>query len=173
MFIIFIIIYKIIGEMDKYLNIITKVMTFIKKYYYQKFCINDIKLNDFQKNKFDTVLNQEEYHKFFLEDTLNYFILYNHKLIGFFALKIKKKVIELLCLYIFEECRNKSIATYVLNDIIFTVRHNMVCNVEYIVANSFVESSMFFLKNGFDFCKINKKLDYKKKNIILMYKHIN
>lgn len=147
-------------------------MTFIKKYYYQKFSMDDIQLNTFQKNKFYKIINHEEYSKFFSNKTLNYFILYNNKLVGFFSLKIKKNFIELLCLYIFEECRNKSIATYVLNDIIFTVRHNLFCNVEYIVANSFVESSMFFLKNGFDFCKINKKLDYKKKNIILLYKHI-
>ena len=73
---------------------------------------------------------------------------------------------------IIEKCRNKSIATYVLNDILFTVRHNYLYKIEYIVANSFVDSSMFFLKNGFDFCKINKKLDYKKKNIILLYKHV-
>ncbi|MBE6486386.1 MAG: GNAT family N-acetyltransferase [Methanosphaera stadtmanae] len=172
MFIKIIIIYKIIGENDKYLNIITKVMTFIKKYNYQKFSIGDVQLNNFQKNKFDVILNQEGYIKFFSDNTLNYFILYHNKLVGFFTLKIKKNLIELSCLYIFEECRNKYVATYVLNDIIFTVRHNLLYNVEYIVANSFVESSMFFLKNGFDFCKLNKKLDYKKKNIILLYKRI-
>lgn len=147
-------------------------MNFIKKYYYQKFSIDNIQLNTFQKKKFETILNQEEYKKFFSKKTINYFIMYNNKLVGFFSLNINNNFIELLCLYVFEECRNKSIATYVLNDILFTVRHNFLYKIEYIVANSFVDSSMFFLKNGFDFCKINKKLDYKKKNIILLYKHV-
>ena len=75
--------------------------------------------------------------------------MYNNKLVGFFSLNINNNLIELLCLYVFEECRNKSIATYVLNDILFTVRHNYLYKIEYIVANSFVDSSMFFLKNGF------------------------
>lgn len=147
-------------------------MNFIKKYYYQKFSIDNIQLNTFQKKKFETILNHEGYKKFFSKKTINYFIMYNNKLVGFFSLNINNNFIELLCLYVFEECRNKSIATYVLNDILFTVRHNYLYKIEYIVANSFVDSSMFFLKNGFDFCKINKKLDYKKKNIILLYKHV-
>ena len=134
--------------------------------------MDDIQLNTFQKNKFDKILNEEEFEKFFSRKSLNYFIMYENKLVGFFSLNIKNNLIELSCLYVIEECRNRSIATYVLNDIIFTVRHNLLCNVKYIVANSFVDSSMFFLKNGFDFCKINKKLDYRKKNIILFYKHI-
>ena len=134
--------------------------------------MDDIQFNTFQKNKFDKILNEEEFEKFFSRKSLNYFIMYENKLVGFFSLNIKNNLIELSCLYVIEECRNRSIATYVLNDIIFTVRHNLLCNVKYIVANSFVDSSMFFLKNGFDFCKINKKLDYRKKNIILFYKHI-
>ena len=159
-------------KIDKFLNIITKVMTFIKKYYYQKFSMDDIQLNTFQKNKFDKILNEEEFEKFFSRKSLNYFIMYENKLVGFFSLNIKNNLIELSCLYVIEECRNRASKKAKWKPYPFTVRHNLFCNVEYIVANSFVESSMFFLKNGFDFCKINKKLDYKKKNIILLYKHI-
>ena len=106
--------------------------------------MDDIQLNTFQKNKFDKILNEEEFEKFFSRKSLNYFIMYENKLVGFFSLNIKNNLIELSCLYVIEECRNRSIATYVLNDIIFTVRHNLLCNVKYIVANvSFLTFAVF------------------------------
>jgi len=143
-------------------------MNLINSYNYQSFTIDNIHLSTFQKNKFEHIFNQKEYNKFFSEDSLNYFILYNDVLIGFFSLNINNNLVELLCLYVFKEFRNNSLATYVLNDIVYAARRNASDKLEYIVANSFVDSSMFFLKNGFDFCKINKKLDYKKKECYIV-----
>ncbi len=147
-------------------------MNYIKKYYYEKFSVENIEIDNFQNIKLEKIVCGEKYGEFFTEDSLNYCIIYKNNLAGTFSLTINDNSVELLCLYIFKECRNRSIGTYVLNDIIFLARHNLHEDIKYMVVNSFVDSSMFFLKKGFDFCKINKKLDYKKKNVIKLYKRI-
>lgn len=142
------------------------------KYYYEIFSPDDIGPDDFQKIKLEKIISNDVYGQFFTENTINYCIMYHNKLAGLFSFEIKESLIELRCLYIFEEYRNKSIGTNVINDLTFLARHEIKEDIKYILVNSFVESSMFFLKKGFDFCKINKKLDYKKKNIIKLYKMI-
>ena len=99
-----------------------------------------------------------------------------NKTIGFFSLKeIKTKdnklAIELVCLYILKEYRLKYIATDLLNDITWSINKKRV-DYEYILANCFVESIMFFLKNGFDFYQVNKGLNYKERNIVVVYKKL-
>lgn len=143
-----------------------------QKYYYINFSKSSIPLNSIQKKKLYIILEENEYQKFLSYSDENYLILFQNKLVGFFSLTFNEEIVELNCLYVFEEYRNKSIATEVINDLIFALKHNYQKNIKYIVANTFVESAMFYLKKGFDFCKINKKIDYKKKNIILMYKKI-
>lgn len=147
-------------------------MNYIKKYYYEKFSMDNIPLENYQKIKLEKIISDAPYVQFFTENTMNYCIMHKNKLAGIFSFEIKDTYVELCCLYIFVEYRNRSFGTYVLNDLIFLARHEISSHIKYITANSFVESSMFFLKNGFDFCKINKKLDYKKKNVIKFYKMI-
>ncbi len=147
-------------------------MKFIRKYYYMKFSEKNIPLNNSQKKKLENILYGEEYKKFLTKSDENYLIIKKEELIGFFFLNIERDFIDITSIYIFEEYRNKSIATQVINDIIFVARHNINRDINYIKANSFVESAMFFLKKGFDFYKINEKIDYKKKNVIIMYKKI-
>ena len=147
-------------------------MNIIKKYCYKQFSLENMELKNFQKILIEKVIKDEKYGQFFTGNSLNYCILYKNNIVGIFSFSIYEHYVELQCLYIFEEYRNKSFGTYVLNDLIFLARHNLNENIRYISANSFVETSLFFLKKGFDFCKINKKLDYKKKNVIKLYKHI-
>lgn len=146
-------------------------MEFINTYYYTKFSKNNIPLDKKLREKFEKKLQQEEFNIFLERTDNNYFIMSEHELIGFFSIKIKD-CLEIHCLYIFEEYRNKNIGRGVINDIIFATRHNIKKDIKYVIANSFTDSVMFFLKNGFDFCKIDKKSKYKKKNMIKMYKKI-
>lgn len=147
-------------------------MSYVKKYCYKQFSLENMELNNFQKIRIEKIIADENYGQFFTRNSLNYCILYKNNVAGIFSFKINEHSVELLCLYIFKEYRNKSFGTYVLNDLISLARHNLHENIRYLSVNSFVETSMFFLKRGFDFCQINKKLDYKKKNVIRLYKTI-
>ncbi|WP_158005565.1 GNAT family N-acetyltransferase [Methanosphaera sp. WGK6] len=107
-----------------------------------------------------------------------YMILCDYDIIGFFTLcidnyefvpKIQCNVLKIICLYIYEPYRLRGIGTEVLNDIIWSIK-NTDCNC--VLVNSFVDSAMFFLKNGFDFYK-RSYMDYKNKyNIITLYKKL-
>lgn len=146
-------------------------MNYIKKYYYTKFSKGNIPLKKHQRELLEQKLQEEKYRIFLEKADDNYLILTEEDLIGFFSIKINDCV-EIPCLYIFEEYRNRTVGRGVINDIIFAARHNIKKDIKYVTANSFGDSIMFFLKNGFDFCKIDKKSKYKKKNIVKMYKKI-
>lgn len=144
-------------------------MKFDRDYYYIKFN-EDMILKKTQASKVELIENNELYYNLSKKADYNYLILNDTDLMGFFSLNLNEEYIQITSLHVCKEYRNKNIATEVINDVIFAVKYNFHYNVNCIVVNSYVESVLFFLKRGFDFCKINKKLDYKKKNIILLYK---
>lgn len=141
-----------------------------RDYYYTKYDGNKDLLKEKIKNKVTKIENKQPYSNISKKSDYNYLILNETDMIGFFSLKLDEKYIQITSLYICKEYRNKNIATEIINDVIFAVKYNYKYHVNCIVVNTYVESALFFLKRGFDFCKINKKLDYKKKNIILLYK---
>ncbi|WP_455645903.1 GNAT family N-acetyltransferase [Methanosphaera sp.] len=110
-----------------------------------------------------------------------YIILDEYEIIGFFTLRIadydltsnnRVTVLKIVCLYIYDSYRFKGIGTEVLNDIIWSIK-NKDCDINHVFVNSFVDSARFFLKNGFDFYKRNKHMNYKnKRNIITLYKKL-
>ncbi len=146
-------------------------MKFKKKYYYVKYDENEHVYNLYN-DRLDSIMEDKLYSVLFYKSDYKYVILKEEELIGFFSLNIKRRIIQLSSLYILKKYRNDGIATEVINDVIWAIKHNDDYNIQYITVNSFVESALFFLKRGFNFCKINKKLDYKKKNIILLHKTI-
>ncbi len=107
--------------------------------------------------------------------SFTYLISINNENIGFFSLKKEKtennnQALKIICFYICKNYRLKGIGTEILNDIQWCSKSNQQ-KINYIIADTYVESCMFYLKNGFDFYKINKtKKD--KKNIITLYKNI-
>lgn len=145
-------------------------MQFNKDYYYIKYNGEKDLLEEKQKNKLKIIENNKLYSVISKKSDYNYLILNETDLMGFFSLKLENKYIQITSLYVCKEYRNKNVATEVINEVIFAVKYNFHYHVNCIVVNTFIESTLFFLKRGFDFCKINKKLDYKKKNIILMHK---
>ena len=146
-------------------------MKYIKKYSYRKFSKSYIPLDKYQSKSLEQKIKEEEYNIFLRQTDENYLIISENTMLGFLSIKITDYV-EIPCLYIFEEYRNRSLGRSVINDIIFSTRHNVKKDIKYVIANSFPESALFFLKNGFDFCKMDRKTAYKKKNIIKMYKKI-
>lgn len=145
-------------------------MKFNRDYYYINIKDGYPMLNDKQMDKFKLIENNQLYYNISENADYEYLILNKTDLLGFFSLNQKDEYIKISSLYICKEYRNRNIATEIINDVIFAVKYNFHYDVNCIVVNSYVESALFFLKRGFSFCKINKKLDYKKKNIILMHK---
>ncbi len=86
------------------------------------------------------------------------------------VLGFKSDIIKLECIYIEKEYRYNFLATKMINDLQHTMRNDYV-DYEYLFANSFVESVLFFLKNRFDYYKKGKGLP-DKRSIITMYKPI-
>ncbi|MBE6493371.1 MAG: GNAT family N-acetyltransferase [Methanosphaera stadtmanae] len=129
------------------------------------------------KKKLYKILTKKIVEVLYTNKTDTYLIISKtNKAIGFFSIKEtkiynNKLAIELICLYILKEYRLKYIATDLLNDIKRSIKQNNN-DYEYFLANSYVESAMFFLKNGFDFYHVDKGLNHKERNIILMYKKI-
>ena len=129
------------------------------------------------KKKLYKILTKKIVEVLYTNKTDTYLIISKtNKAIGFFSIKETKTynnklAIELVCLYILKEYRLKYIATDLLNDIKRSIKQNNN-DYEYFLANSYVESAMFFLKNGFDFYHVDKGLNHKERNIILMYKKI-
>lgn len=110
-----------------------------------------------------------------------YMIISEDNIIGFFTLSEtvfkdfqnnKYDALKLVCIYIYGEYRNKGVGSAVLYDIQWSMKHNMSIEYEYIIAYSFVDTAMFFISKGFDFYKKNRGLDYNKRNIITLYKHL-
>lgn len=146
-------------------------MNFDRDYYYVKYENNNTLFNEIQNKKIDLIKNNQIYSHLTENSEYFYLILNDTDLIGFFSLNIKKKYVIISSLYVCKEYRKKGIATEIINDVIFAVKYNIKFHIHCIIVNSYAESALFFLKRGFDFCKLNKKLNYKKRNIILMKKH--
>ncbi len=116
----------------------------------------------------ENIQNNEEYE--------TYVILYDYEIIGFFTIKEeyqefnqkKSKILKIECIYIYKMYRYDGLGREIINDILWSIKDR---NISYILANSYVDSCMFFLKNGFDFCQ-NLKNEKLEKNIIIMYKKI-
>lgn len=150
-------------------------------YYYKKITRNwEYDLIQTKNKSLKELLTKEVSDKINDDEVETYMLICDYKIIGFFSLKHcnyeifpknKCNVLRILCLYVYEQYRLKGVGTEILNDIIWSLKHNLDYEYEYIVSNSFVNSSLFFLKNGFDFYR-NNKLCYNKRNIIEMYKKL-
>lgn len=154
----------------------------LDNYYYRKIT-NE---NDFKQiQSMDRTLNKKLTNnlitKLLNDDIECYMMISDYNILGFFAIKeehmelFTKKtynIIKILCIHIFKEYRLRGYGTEILNDIQWSVKNNNNKSYEYILANSFVKTAMFFLNNGFDFYKNNKKLDVEE-HMILMYKKID
>ena len=129
------------------------------------------------KKKLHDILTKKIVKELYTNKTETYILITKtNKAVGFFSVKETKTnnnklAIELVCLYILKEYRLNYIATDLLNDITRSIKQNKP-DYEYFLANSYVESVMFFLKNGFDFYHVDKGLKHKERNIIVMYKKI-
>jgi GNAT superfamily N-acetyltransferase len=124
---------------------------------------------------------------FFTEDLFNYYnkdneiflIIYQNKLLGVFTLKDSVFSLdnhEYACVkidyfYICKKYRTYGLATLIIMDILWIVKR-FRSNVSYILADSLVDSCMFYLKKGFDYYKTSKS-DNTGRNIITMYKKID
>ncbi|RAP54842.1 MAG: hypothetical protein BZ137_00075 [Methanosphaera sp. rholeuAM130] len=123
---------------------------------------------------------------FFNEDLFNkynknneiFIIIYENKLLGVFTLRDDNFILndtEYSCVkidyfYVCKKYRTYGLGTLILTDIIWIVKRFRK-GTNYILADSLVESCMFYLKKGFDYYKSTKS-ENSEYNIITMYKKI-
>ncbi|MDO5826124.1 MAG: GNAT family N-acetyltransferase [Methanosphaera sp.] len=123
---------------------------------------------------------------FFNEDLFNkynknneiFIIIYKNKLLGVFTLRDDNFILndtEYACVkidyfYVCKKYRTYGLGTLILTDIIWIVKRFRK-GTNYILADSLVESCMFYLKKGFDYYKSTKS-ENSEYNIITMYKKI-
>lgn len=123
---------------------------------------------------------------FFNEDLFNkynknneiFIIIYENKLLGVFTLRDDNFILndtEYACVkidyfYVCKKYRTYGLGTLILTDIIWIVKRFRK-GTNYILADSLVESCMFYLKKGFDYYKSTKS-ENSEYNIITMYKRI-
>ena len=101
-----------------------------------------------------------------------YLIFYQNKLVGFFSFNLcDEKIVKIGSIFIEKEYRLKGLGRDLLNDITYLAR-NHKNNYKYIIANSFVESVLFFFKNGYEFCRKNDKIENTEKTVLVMFKKI-
>ncbi|MCD7781624.1 MAG: GNAT family N-acetyltransferase [Methanosphaera sp.] len=129
-------------------------------------------------NLLERLLTKEYISNVNLDDHNTYKIYYENKCCGFFTIKRnntklfdddESDIIELVLIYIRKSYQCCGVASKLINDLINTMKMDNDHRYEYIIANSSIESVLFFIKNGFDFYEKHHKsrLD---KSIIIMYK---
>ena len=124
--------------------------------------------------EFFTKSHFDKYNK----DSEIFIIIHENKLLGVFTLKDdmfklndnKYDCVKIDYFYICKKYRTYGLGTLVLTDILWIVKRFRT-KTNYILADSLVDSCMFYLKKGFDYYKSRKSEDGQF-NIITMYKKI-
>lgn len=147
----------------------------IAKYQVKKLNNYDL-MNKFTPLDNEAVFTKNTFNNLIKENDI-FLITYKQELMGIFTLKedsfelsnINLDCIKIDYIYICEEYRYYGLATEIINDIIWVMK-NFRLGFEYLLADSLVDSCMFFLNNGFDY--YNSKKSKGGKNIITLYKKI-
>ena len=124
--------------------------------------------------EFFTKSHFDKYNK----DSEIFIIIHENKLLGVFTLKDdifklndnKYDCVKIDYFYIYKKYRTYGLGTLILTDILWIVKRFRT-KTNYILADSLVDSCMFYLKKGFDYYKSSKSEDGQF-NIITMYKKI-
>ena len=172
-FLYYIIIYLKKDEViNNFLKIISKnIMKYSVDYYYLKYEKNN-NLTQYQKNKTNVWFNKNIYAEIINQEDRIYLIFYQNKLVGFFSFNLcDEKIVKIGSIFIEKEYRLKGLGRDLLNDITYLARSHKN-NYKYIIANSFVESVLFFFKNGYEFCRKNDKIENTEKTVLVMFKKI-
>ena len=116
--------------------------------------------------------------EFYNKNSEVFLIIYQDKLLGVFTLRDDKfklddedyECVKIDYFYICKSYRTYGLGTLIITDIIWIVRRfRLQC--DYILADSLVDSCMFYLKKGFDYYKSRKSTN-DEHNIITLYKKI-
>lgn len=128
-----------------------------------------------QYKKDKDILSKEEYKRI-KDENMIFLITYKEKLYGIFTLREDEfrlnhrdnQCIKIDYLYIFEKYRSHNLATSILNDVEEVVK-NFRFNMDYILVDTPIIYSMFYLDRGFKFYRAKKGIRH---NQVTLFKEV-